>query len=78
MPPEEPVDHEDLENGLIDPPDNENTDTTEDEKMQAEQDKADADDKALDDKIHILTDSAIGGLDAKKEWILEKLDMYAK
>jgi hypothetical protein len=37
-----------------------------------------AEDAALDEKIHILTDSAIGGLEAKRDWIVEKLTFLAK
>ena len=74
----EPIDEAELEAGNVEAPENENPNTEEEEKKEAEEAEKEAEDKELDEKIHILTDSAIGGLDAKKEWILEKLTMYSK
>jgi hypothetical protein len=76
--PEDPIDEEALENGELEAPENDNTDTEKEEAEAAENAEKDAKDKELDDKIELLTDSAIGGLDAKKEWILEKLSIYSK
>jgi hypothetical protein len=60
------------------PPSNSNTNTTEEEEA-ANTDKAPQDDSsAIDEKIDILSQAALDGLTAKKEWILEKLNFYAK
>lgn len=58
------------------PPSNDNEDSPDTEAEEEEKKKLD-DDSALNDKIHLLTDSALGGLNAKKEWIVEKLEVYS-
>jgi hypothetical protein len=57
-------------------PSNENTNTTENEQEIANEPSI-LDTTDLNEKIDLITDAAIGGLTSKKDWIVEKLSMYA-
>jgi hypothetical protein len=58
------------------PPPNANANTTEVEEAAANEPSIlDTDD--LNDKIDLITDAAIGGLDSKKDFIVKKLQAYA-
>ena len=57
-------------------PANDNTNTTDNEQMAANEPSI-LDTTDLNDKIDLITDAAIGGLDKKKAFIMEKLQFYA-
>ena len=57
------------------PPSNANTNTTSDREAAAVPGVLETTD--LNAKIDLITDAAMGGLEAKSEWIMTKLDNYA-
>ena len=62
---------QDVEEGKeFTPPSNDNTDTSADEAAAMTDEKKQDDTDAIDSKIDLLTEAAIGGLNAKKDWII--------
>ena len=58
------------------PPPNANANTTDEEQKVADEPSI-LETSDLNDKIDLITDAAIGGLNSKKDFIIQKLQFYA-